>query len=96
MDRMLEMEEVYRFGQTARDMMDSGKKEWLTVEEDWFMLMEMSILESGRMTRLTVMEFNKITTEVATKATGSTTNNMVTELKPGQMAQHILVSMPTV
>ena len=84
-----------KFGQMAPDMMDSGKKEWLTVEEDWSMLTEMCILESGSMTRLTGMEFNKITTEVATKAIGSMINNTAKELKPGRMAQPTLVSMLT-
>ena len=64
------MAEVYKFGKMALDMTDSGKKEWLTAEEDWSMPMEMCTLESGSTTRLTDMGFNKITMGVATKAIG--------------------------
>lgn len=87
------MEEVSKFGQMAPDMTDSGKKAWLTAEEDWSMPTEMYTSESGNMTRPTGMEFNKITMEVATKAIGSMINNTEMELKHGQMAQHMLVSM---
>ena len=89
------MEEVSKFGQMAPDMTDSGKKEWLTVEEDWSMPMEMYTSENGNMTRPTDMEFNKITMEVATKAIGLMINNTEKALKHGQMAQHTLVSMLT-
>ena len=87
------MAEVYKFGKMALDMTDSGKKEWLTEEEDWSMPTEMCTLESGSTTRLTDTEFNKITMEVATKAIGLTISNTVKELKHGQMAQHISVNM---
>ena len=80
----------------ALDMTDSGKKEWLTEEEDWSMPTEMCTLESGSTTRLTDTEFNKITMEVATKAIGLTISNTVRELKHGQMAQHMLASTLTV
>lgn len=36
-----EMVEVYKSGKMDLDMTDSGKKEWLMEEEDWYMLMEM-------------------------------------------------------
>ena len=72
-----------------------GEKAWLMVEDDWYMQTEMCILENGERTRPTDMEFNKIIMEVATKVTGSTTNNTVMDPKHGQMAQHILVSTLT-
>jgi flagellar biosynthesis regulator FlbT len=89
------MEEVFKFGQMVQDMTDFGKKEWLTVEDDWYMPTEMFTLENGSKTRLTDMEFSKTTTEVATKAIGLTINNTVTEQKHGQMVLHMLVNMPT-
>ena len=83
---MLETEEEFRYGPMDQDMMDSGRMEWLMVEVDLFMLMEMFMKVNGSKIKLMDMEYNKIITEVVTKASGKTTNNTVTASKSGQMA----------
>ena len=83
---------MFKFGLTAPDMTVFGKRAWLTAEDVWYTLTETFILESGSTTRLTGMEFNKITMEVATKVIGWMINNMEMELKHGQMVQHISVN----
>ena len=83
---MLETEEEFRYGPMDQDMMDSGRMEWLMVEVDLFMLMEMFMKVNGSKIKLMDMEYNKIITEVVTKASGKTTNNTVTASKSGQTA----------
>jgi len=77
--KTLEMEEVFRYGLMAPDMTDFGKTVWLMVEVDLFMLMGTSMKVNGLKIKLMGMEYNKIIMEVDTKASGKTTNNMVTE-----------------
>ena len=89
------MEEVSKFGLMALDMTGSGKKEWLMEEEDWYTLTVTFTSVSGNMIRLTDMEFNKIIMEVDMKDNGLMINNMVTVLKPGQMAQLMWVNTLT-
>lgn len=86
---------MFKFGLTVQDMMVFGKKAWLTAEDVWSTLTETFILASGSTTRLTGMESNKITMEVATKVIGLMINNMEMEQKHGQMAQHISVNTLT-
>ena len=84
---------MFKFGLTVQDMTVFGKKAWLTAEDVWFTLTETFILGSGSTTRLTGMESNKITMEVATKVIGLMINNTEMEQKHGQMAQHISVNI---
>ena len=79
------MEEEFKFGRTAADTTDSGRKAWLMAEVDWCTLMEMFTMVNGRKTKHMDMVPNKTTTEVDTKDNGSTTNSMVKEKKLGQM-----------
>lgn len=77
--KTLETEEEFRSGQMDQDMMDSGRTVWLMAEVDLFMPMGTCMKVNGSKIKLTGMEYNKIITEVATKANGKTTNNMATE-----------------
>jgi hypothetical protein len=95
MVKISEMEEESKSGQMALDMMDSGKKEWLMVEEDWYTPTVMCTSVSGNMIRLTGMEFNKTIMEVDTKANGLMINNMATVPKPGRMVQLMWVNTLT-
>jgi hypothetical protein len=83
---MLEMEEEFRYGLMDQDMMDFGRTEWLMVEVDLFMLMETFMKVNGSKIKLMDMEYNKIITEVGTKANGKTTNNTATVSKSGPTA----------
>ena len=77
--KMLEMEEVYKFGPMALGTMVFGKTVWLMAEAVLSMLMVMFTKVSGLKIKLMDMEFNKIITEVDTRVSGKTTNNMVME-----------------
>ena len=90
------MAEVYKFGKMALDLTDSGKKEWLTAEEDWSMPTEMCTLETGSTTRLRDTEFNKITMEVATKVVSIRITSMVREFIPLRMAGSIQAIFPRI
>ena len=79
-----ETAEAYKSGPTAQDMMDFGKTAWPMAEADSFMPMVTFMRANGSKTKLTDMEYNKIITEVGTKANGKTTNNTVTAWKSGQ------------
>ena len=81
-----EMEEVFKSGPMVQDMKKKRKMAWLMVEVGWYMLMGTSMKVNGSKIKLMDMEYNKIITEVATKANGKTTNNMATASKSGPTA----------
>jgi len=85
-EKTLEMEEECRSGLMDQGTTDSGRMEWPMAEVDLFMQMETCMRVNGSKIKLMDMEYNKIITEVATKANGKTTNNMVTVSKSGLTA----------
>lgn len=77
--KMLEMVEVSKSGPMALGTMVFGKTVWQMVEAVLSMLMVMFTKASGLKIKLMDMEFNKIITEVDTRVSGKTINNMVME-----------------
>ena len=77
------MEEVFKYGQMVQDMMASGNMILHKDMEDSFMLREMCMKGSGRMTKLMALESIHITMGIDTLATGRRTNNTAKVLKSG-------------
>lgn len=61
---------AYRYGQMVRAMKESGKKIRLMERANFGMSTEMYLMASGRMIRLTGMEYTHIKMERNTKAIG--------------------------
>ena len=55
-------------------MMGSGRKDRCMVEAEWFMLMEKSTLENGKLERLVVTVLENVKMEAFTKGTGFKTD----------------------
>ena len=93
MDKMLrKIEEVFKYGQMAVDMMVSGETTWPTDKVDLFMLKVMFTKESGQTIKLMVSEFTLTIMEADTKVNGTKISNMVKVLNNGQMVQSMKVT----
>lgn len=79
------MEEAYKYGLMDPDMMAFGKMMLLKVMEDLYMLREMSMRASGKMTKLMATVYTLTITEIDMLETGKKINNMEKESKYGQM-----------
>jgi len=84
-NKVVRMEEEFRYGLMDRCMRDTGSPTKQTEEEDLFMQMEMFTTETGRMIR--PMDMANITTlmELDTKVIGMKISNMVRVKKFGQI-----------
>ena len=87
------MEEVFKFGQTDLDMMDSGEMEWPMAMDVLSMLREMYMRENGLKTKLMASEYILTIMEVDTKANGFRINSMGMVLNNGQMEPSMKVNM---
>jgi len=85
--RTRKIEEEFRSGLMEAGTMGFGGTEWQTAKDASFMLRVMSTKESGPMTKLTDMEFTRISTEADTKDSGFKISSTATELNSGQMVQ---------
>ena len=74
-------------GKTVANMLVTGRMIKPMEKEDSFMLMVMYMKVSGLTTKLKAEELMNIWMELNTSETGKRTDNMVMELKPGQIAQ---------
>lgn len=78
-----------RFGMISLFMKVIGSMTEPTVEEDSFMLMEMSTKENGKMIRLMGKECIQTMMAAVILDNGLKTSNMVMEYKNGEMDPHI-------
>jgi hypothetical protein len=81
----LRMAEECKFGLMVLDTTAFGATEWPTDMAVWCMLKETFMKENGPMTKQMAMECILTIMGAGTKATGSRTNNMATELSSGLM-----------
>jgi hypothetical protein len=92
-NQIRKMDEVFKYGQMDRDMMDFGDKEWQTDMEDLFMLKETYMKESGLKIKQMGSESILILMGADMKVIGFKISNTVLELSNGQMEQNMKDSM---
>jgi hypothetical protein len=92
-NQIRKMDEVFKYGQMDRDMMDFGDKEWHTDMEDLFMLKETYMNESGLKIKQMGSESILILMGADMKVIGFKISNTVLELSNGQMEQNMKDSM---
>ena len=83
----IERAKALKSGRTVANMLATGRMIKPMEKEDSFMLMVMYMKVSGLTTKLKAEELMNIWMELNTSETGKRTDNMVMELKPGQIAQ---------
>ena len=89
------MDMEFKCGLMEQNTRDIGKITKLTEEENFIMLMEIFMMESGQMTWLMVMEFICKEMDQSMKANGKMINRMVSEQNHGQMVvcSKVLITM---
>ena len=83
------MAEEYKYGQTDRDMMVSGKMMLHKVMEDSYMLREMSMKDNGKMTKLMDMAFILTIMVTDMLVTGKKISSMEKAWKSGLMIHNM-------
>ncbi len=82
-----------RSGRMVRDIRETEKVTVQMEKESLHMLMVTSILVNGKMIKLMAKAFTYMLIKQNMMENGGMTNNMDQDMKPGQMAQSIMVFM---
>ena len=64
---MINKDKVFKFGDMAQNMREHGKIIWLKGKENSCMLMEISMMDSGRMINQMVLEYTSFKMEISMK-----------------------------